>query len=104
MADHTTATSTTTTTTTTTGPGRRVELTVEGPAAFAGALVDALSRRGVEVVAVGEPPLARTLDAEHVVTVPVTVVGTGADIDGAVTEFIEQFPEAVVREANAGLG
>jgi hypothetical protein len=87
-----------------TEPGEKVELTVEGPAAFAGALVDSLQRHGVEVVAIGESPAARTLDVDHVVTVPMTVVGAGADVDGAVTDFVAEFPEAIVREANAGLG
>jgi hypothetical protein len=95
MADSTDGTTTT---------GTRVELTVEGPAAFAGALVDALQRRGVEVVSMGEAPEARTLDVDHVVTVPLVAVGADADIDEAVTEFVAAYPEAVVREANAGLG
>jgi hypothetical protein len=81
-----------------------IELTVEGPAAFAGALVDALRRHGVEVGPVDAPPEARTLDVDTVVTVPLTVAGSDAAIEAAVTEFVAEYPEAAVRETNAGLG
>jgi hypothetical protein len=82
----------------------RTTLVVEGPAAFAGALVDALQRHGVEVGDLDAPPEARTLDAERTVTVDVPVVGTDEAVEAAVTEFVEEYPEAVVREANGGLG
>jgi hypothetical protein len=81
-----------------------VELTVEGPAAFAGALVDALQRHGVEVGPLDAPPEARTLDVDTVVTVSLAVAGNDTAIEAAVTEFVAEYPEAVVREANAGLG
>jgi ribosomal protein L11 len=81
-----------------------VELHVEGPAAFAGALVDALRRHGVDVVDWGDEALARTLDVDHEVTVPVTVRGSDAAVEAAVAEFVAEYPESVVREASAGLG
>ena len=37
-------------------------------------------------------------------TVPVTVRGSDAAIEAAVAELVAEHPEAVVREANAGLG
>jgi hypothetical protein len=82
----------------------RTTLVVEGPAAFAGALVDALQRHGVEVGDLDAPPVARTLDTDESVTVDLPVVGSDDAIEAAVGEFIEEYPEALVREANAGLG
>jgi hypothetical protein len=82
----------------------RTTLTVEGPAAFVGALVDALQRHGVEVGDVEAPPVARTLDTDQTVTVDVPVTGGDDDIEAAVGEFVEEYPEAIVREANGGLG
>jgi hypothetical protein len=81
-----------------------IELRVEGRAAFAGALVDALRRHGVDVLRWGDEASAPTLDADDEVTVPVTVRGSDAAIEAAVTELVAEHPEAVVREANAGLG
>jgi hypothetical protein len=82
-----------------------IELRFEGRAAFAGALVDALRRHGVDVLAWGDEASGRTLDAgDDDVTVPVTVRGSDAAIEAAVTELVAEHPEAVVREANAGLG
>jgi hypothetical protein len=82
----------------------RVELTVEGPAAFAGAFVDALQRHGVEVFDFEAPEASKGLSSEEVVTVPLTVAADDEGIDKAVTDFVATFPEAIVREADAGLG
>jgi ribosomal protein L11 len=81
-----------------------IELRVEGGAAFAGALVDALRRHGVDVLAWGDEVVDGTLDVDDEVTMPVTVRGSDAAIEAAVTELVAEHPEAVVREANAGLG
>jgi hypothetical protein len=81
-----------------------VELHLRGPAVSAGVLVDALRRHGVDVVDWGDAPLARTLDADDEITVPVTVRGSDDAIEAAVIEFVAEWPEAAVQEANAGLG
>jgi hypothetical protein len=82
----------------------RLQLTVEGPAAFAGALVDSLRRHGVDVFEIDEPPEAHTLDAVDVVAVPLVVAADDEAVERAVAEFTAEFPEAVVREGGAGLG
>jgi hypothetical protein len=82
----------------------RLQLTVEGPAAFAGALVDSLRRHGVEVFETDEPAEARTLDTDDVVTVPLVVAADDVLVERAVAEFTAEFPEAVVREGAGGLG
>jgi hypothetical protein len=82
----------------------RLQLTVEGPAAFAGALVDSLQRHGVEVFEIDDPPEARTLDTDDVVTIPLVVAADDEGVERAVAEFTAEFPEAIVREGSAGLG
>jgi hypothetical protein len=81
-----------------------VRLTVTGPAAFAGAFVDALQRHGVEVFEFEAPPAARSLDVEQIVTVPLVVALDDDGIEAAVRDFLEEFPEGIVREPDVGLG
>jgi hypothetical protein len=81
-----------------------VRLTVTGPAAFAGAFVDALQRHGVDVLEFEAPPAARTLDVDRVVTVPLVVALDDDGIEAAVRDFLEEFPEGIVREPDVGLG
>ena len=83
----------------------RIHLTVEGPAAFAGAFVDALQRHDVEVFDFdGGPPVARSLDVDAIVQIGVVAAADDAGIEAATKDFLTEFPEAIVREAEPGLG